>query len=79
MCSKKAKDINIKAFNMMANKNEAKTMAKHISCDFKCKFNGKTCNQKWNNETCQCEWKNDREHKRDYSWNPSACSSVILQ
>ena len=43
----------------MKNENEAKTMAKHISCDFKCKFNGTTCNsnQKWNNETCRCERK----------------------
>ena len=30
---KKTKDINVKVFNMMANKNEAKTMTKHISCD----------------------------------------------
>ena len=32
---KKSKDINIKIFNMKANKNEAKTMAKYISCDSK--------------------------------------------
>ena len=43
---KKTKGINVKIFNMIANKNEAKTMTKHISCDCK--------NQKWNNETCQC-------------------------
>ena len=36
---KKTKDINGKAFNMIANKNEAKTMTEHISCDCKCKFN----------------------------------------
>ena len=41
---KKLKDINIKVFNMIANKNEAKTMAKHISCDCKCKFNNTSCN-----------------------------------
>ena len=33
MCSKETKDINLKAFNMITNKNEAKAMAKHISCD----------------------------------------------
>ena len=45
---------------MIANKNEVKTMTKHISCDFKCKLNSTTCNsnQKWNNETCQWECKN---------------------
>ena len=36
---------------MTTNKNEAKTMVRHISCDCKCKFNSATCNlsQKWNN------------------------------
>ena len=41
---KKSKDINIKVFNMITNKNEAKTMTKHILCDCKCKFNSTTCN-----------------------------------
>ena len=31
----KTKGINVKAFNMIKNKNEAKTISKHISCDFK--------------------------------------------
>ena len=43
---KETKDINIKAFNMITNKNEAKAMTEHISCDSKCKFN--STNQKWN-------------------------------
>ena len=34
---KKPKDINVKVFNMITNKNEAKTMTKQISCDCKCK------------------------------------------
>ena len=72
---RKTKDINIKAFNMITNKNEAKTMTKHISCDCKWKFNSATCNsyQKWNNKTCQHECKNHRTCKKDYSWNPSTC------
>ena len=41
---KKTKDINVKAFNMITNKNETKTMAKYISCDCKCKINSETCN-----------------------------------
>ena len=53
-------------------------MAKHISYDYKCKFNSTTCNsnQKWNNKTCnQCECKVYRTWKKDYSysWNPSPC------
>ena len=45
--------------NLITNKNEAKTMAKHISSDCKCNFNSATCNsnEKWNNKTCQCECK----------------------
>ena len=56
----KIKNINVKVFNMITNKNEAKTLVKHISCYCKCKFNSTTCNsnQKWNNETCQCDCKN---------------------
>ena len=34
MCvPKETKDINVKAFNMIANKDEAKVMAEYISCD----------------------------------------------
>ena len=57
--SKETKDISVKAFNMITNKDEAKAMTEHISCDCKCKFNSTTfnSNQKWNNRTCQCECK----------------------
>ena len=72
---KKTKDINVKLFNMLTNKHEAKTMTKHISCDCKCKFNSTTCssNQKWKNKTCQCEFKNYCKRKTDYSWIISTC------
>ena len=68
--------MNIKAFNMITNKNEAKAMTEHISCDSKCKLNSTTwsSNQKWNNKKCQCECKNSRKCKTDYSWNPSKCT-----
>ena len=60
---------------MITNKNEAKAMPEHISCDCKCKFNGTICNsnQKWNNKTCQCECKNYHTCKKDNSWNPTTC------
>ena len=72
---KETKDINIKACNMITNKDEAKTMTEHISCDCKCKFNSTTCNskQKWSNKICQCECKNYCKYKKDYIWNPSTC------
>ena len=67
--------MNVKAFNKIADENEAKTTKIYISCDCKCKFNSTTCNsdQKQNNETCQCECKNYHKYKKDYSWNPSTC------
>ena len=70
--SKEAKDINVKAFNMI-NEDEAKAMVEHISCDCKCRFNSTTCNskQKWNNKTCQCECKNYHKCEKDYNCNPS--------
>ena len=60
---------------MIKNNNEAKTIVKHISCDFKCKFNSTTCNsnKKWINNKCQCECKNYQTHKKVCSWIPSRC------
>ena len=73
--SKETKDINVKAFNMIRNKNEAKAMTEHIAFDFKCKCNTPTCNlkQKWNNKTKQCKCKNYFKCKKDYSCNLSTC------
>ena len=69
---KKTKYIKVKPFNMITKKNEAKIMAKHISCDRRCRFNNTTCNsnQKWSNETCEFKCKNYCTFKKDYSWNP---------
>ena len=54
---KETKDIYVKAFNMITNKDEAKAMIGPISSDCKCKFNSTTCNsnQKWNNKIYQCQ------------------------
>ena len=64
MCSKK--NIYVKAFNIITNKNEAKSMTEHISSYSKCKFISATYNlkQKRNNKTCQCECKNYRNCKK---------------
>ena len=63
----KTKDINVKEFNIITNKNEGKTIVKHISCDCKYKFNSTICNsnKKCNNETCQCECKVYRTSKKN--------------
>ena len=62
---------------MIAGIKELKTLGKHISCECKCRFDGRKCNsdQWWNNDKCQCECK-----KMSCMWrkimfkNPSACN-----
>ena len=43
---------------------ESKTLTKHISCDCKCKFDGRKCNsnQKWNKNTSRCYCKKPTEY-----------------
>ena len=56
----KTNDLNIHVFNMITGINESEILIKHISCECKCKFDGKKRNsyQKWNNDKCQYERKN---------------------
>ena len=53
---------------MMANKNEARTMTEHISCDSKRKFNSRICNSNQ-----KLKKKNYRTCRKDYSCNPITC------
>ena len=52
-------DLNIHVINMITGVNESKILTKHVSCQCKCKFDGRKCNsnQKWNNNKCWCERK----------------------
>ena len=52
------KDLNLSVFNMIKGKNESKTSTKHISCKYKCKFDGRkrNSNQKWDNDKYWCEF-----------------------
>ena len=65
---RETKTINVKAFDMITNKDEAKAITKHVSCNFKCKSDSATCKskQKWNNKTCQYELKNYHKYEKDY-------------
>ena len=55
----KTEDLNIHVINMITGVNESKILTKHVSCQCKCKFDGRKCNsnQKWNNNKCWCERK----------------------
>ena len=55
----KTEDLNLSVFNMITRINESKTLTKHISCEYICKFDDKKCNsnQKWNNDKFRCQCK----------------------
>ena len=71
----KTEDLNLSVFNMVAGINQSKILTKCISCEWKCKFDGRKCNsnQWWNNDKYQCECKKHRICERDYIWNPTTC------
>ena len=53
-----------------------KRLTKHLSCECKCKFDGRKCNsnQKWNNDKYRCECKKHHTCEKDYIWSPATCS-----
>ena len=55
---------------MITGINESKRFTKHISCEYKSKFDGRNCNsdQWWNNDTCQCEYKKRKYVKKIMFW-----------
>ena len=56
--------------------NESKILIKHISCECKCKFDGRKCNSDewWNNDKCQCECKKRHVCEKYHVLNPATCS-----
>ena len=50
----KTEDLNLSVFNMITGINESKTLTKHISCEYKCRLDGRKYNsdQSWNNDIC---------------------------
>ena len=61
---------------MIAGINESKPLTKHISCECKCKLDGRKYNpgQWWNNSKCWCEYKKILVFEKDYVWNSDACN-----
>ena len=61
---------------MVTGINESRTLTKHISCECKCRFDGRKCNsdQWWNNNKCQCECKKSHVCEKDHVWNPATCN-----
>ena len=61
---------------MIAGTNESETLTKHISCKYKCRFDGRKCNsdQWWNNDKSRCECKKRDKCEKIYVWNHATCS-----
>ena len=76
MSSEKREDLNLTVLNRITGINGSKTLTKHISCQCKCKFDGRKHNsdQWWNNDKCQSECKKHHVCEKDYVWNPATCS-----
>ena len=74
--SNKTEDLSLSVFNMITGINKSKTLTKHISCECKCRFDGKKCNsnQWWSNDKCPCECKKINVCEKDYVWNPAKCN-----
>ena len=51
--------LHLSVFNMITGLRESKILTIHISCECKCKFDGK----KGNSNKCWCECKNPKWHK----------------
>ena len=78
MYSRRNRRFKFESFQYDNRINESKTLAKHISCECKCKFDARKCNsnQKLNNNKCRCGSKNLKEYNacyKDYIWNPCTC------
>ena len=63
-------------FNIISGINESKKLTKHISCEYKCIFEGRKRNsyQWWNNDKCRCECKKGHVCEKGYTWNPATCN-----
>ena len=72
----KTEDLCLSVSNIITGINESKTLTKDISCECKCKFDGRKCSsdQWWNNDKCRCECKKHRICEKDYVWNPATCN-----
>ena len=70
---KKTEVLNLSLFNMITEIDESKILTKHISCECKCKLDGRKCksDQWWNNNTCRYECK---KRENDSILNPATWS-----
>ena len=76
MCSNKTENLSPSVFNLTKGINESKALRKRMSCECKCRFDGRKCNSdQWRNNTkCLYECKERLVCEKDYVWNPPTCN-----
>ena len=69
------KNISVKSFNLISNKNVLKNISFHQSCKCGCLLDEKVCNnlQKWNKDKCRCRCLKIKDCDIGYSWNVNNC------
>ena len=72
------KNINVKVFNLMARRTEARHIEYHENWRCKCRLDASVCNnkQRWNTDKCRCECKELIDRGiccKIFIWNPSDC------
>ena len=69
------KNISVKSFDLISNKNVLKNISFHQSCKCGCLLGEKVCNnlQKWNKDKCRCECLKIKDCDIGYSWNVNNC------
>ena len=71
-----AKNLNVRAFNLMSRTNVTRHREWHETCKCKCRLDGSICNnkQRWNDDKCRCEYKeliDKGVSDEGFIWNPS--------
>ena len=69
------KNISVKSFDLISQKNVLKNISFHESCKCDCLLDEKVCNnkQKWNEEKCRYECLQIKDCDIGFSWNVSNC------
>ena len=69
----KTEDLNLSMSNMITEKTKSTFLTKDISCECRCKCDGRKC-EKWNNVNCRCECEKHHICEKDYISNPAIFS-----
>ena len=69
------KNITVKIFDLISQKNVLKNISFHESCQCDCLLDEKVCNnlQKWNKDKCRCECLKIKDCDIGFSWNVNNC------